>query len=59
MGEVAVEEKIRIFAGQVYAAAGVGMWCFSKRRSLFLFYMPQSAGAPCIFGAERLLGLYF
>lgn len=35
MGEVAVEEKIRIFAGQVYAAAGVGMWCFSKKRSLF------------------------
>lgn len=35
MGEVAVEEKIRIFAGQVYAAAGIGMWCFSRRRSLF------------------------
>lgn len=35
MGEVAVEEKIRIFAGQVYAAAGIGMWCFSKERRLF------------------------
>lgn len=35
MGEVAVEERIRIFAGQVYAAAGIGMWCFSKKRRLF------------------------
>lgn len=35
MGEVAVEEKVRIFAGQVYAAAGIGMWCFSRNRRLF------------------------
>ena len=35
MGEVAVEEKIRIFAGQIYAAAGIGMWCFSRNRRLF------------------------
>ena len=35
MGEVAVEEKLRIFAGQIYAAAGIGMWCFSRKRSLF------------------------
>lgn len=35
MGEVAVEEKVRIFAGQLYAAAGIGMWCFSKKRRLF------------------------
>lgn len=35
MGEVAVEEKIRIFAGQLYAASGIGMWCFSKERRLF------------------------
>lgn len=35
MGEVAVEERIRIFAGQLYAAAGIGMWCFSGQRRLF------------------------
>lgn len=35
MGEVAVEEKVRIFAGQIYAAAGIGMWCFSRKRTLF------------------------
>lgn len=35
MGEVAVEDKLRIFAGQMYAAAGIGMWCFSRERRLF------------------------
>lgn len=35
MGEVAVEEKLRILAGQLYAAAGIGMWCFSRSRHLF------------------------
>lgn len=35
MGEVAVDEKVRIFAGQIYAAAGIGMWCFSRKRRLF------------------------
>lgn len=35
MAEISVEEKLNIFAGQMYAAAGIGMWCFSKKRRLF------------------------
>lgn len=35
MGEIAVEEKLNLLAGQMHAAAGIGMWAFGQEGELF------------------------
>lgn len=35
MGEIAVEEKLNLLAGQMYMAAGIGTWGFGEKGELF------------------------
>ena len=41
MGEILIEEKLRLLAGQVYAWAGIGMWCFSTDGELYYSTCPH------------------
>lgn len=41
MGEIVVEEKLNLLAGQVYASAGIGMWCFSPDGKLYYSTCPH------------------
>lgn len=35
MGEITVEEKLNLLAGQMYMAAGIGTWGFGEEGELF------------------------
>lgn len=39
--EYPVEQKIRIMAGQLYAAAEIGMWCFGEEQHLYYSTCPN------------------
>lgn len=41
MDDIPVEVKLRVMAGQVYAAAELGMWCFDLDRNLFYSTCPH------------------
>ena len=59
MGNVPYQERLRLFAGEVSAAAGIGTWCFGNERQLFYSTCPNEKEFQMLLGLENGLDFAF
>ena len=53
MGYVPYQERLRIFAGEVAAAAGIGTWCFGNDRQLYYSTCPNEKEFQMLLSLEN------
>ncbi len=59
MGDVPYQERLRLFAGEASAAAGIGTWCFGDERQLFYSTCPNEKEFQMLLNLENGLDFSF